>query len=631
MSVSSRTRCAGVAIALVLLAGCPVLAQLRVGDNLALNSSATVSAGYSGSYGNEVDSSHGLGVGFAGTVSGFYYNPSFLSFNIDPYFNQSRSNSNSASVTNASGVTVSTGIFSGSHFPGSVNYTSAFDSTGNYGLPGLAAFNTRGNSQSFGVNWSAFVPAYPSLTVGYQKGNSNYSLYGTDEDGNSNFHSIYLNSSYKLAGFGLGAGFSTGASEARIPQVFTGGTGATSTSDSKSYTFSASHTLPLHGTFSSNFTRSDLNSDYLGYRFNGTIDSVNTSAAIAPTAKLHVSVSAGYTDNLSGSIYQATIPGSPTLLQSSGSSSPTLNTVSGSPQGTQLQQSSSGWDLLSNANYSFAPNFQAQGGVERRTQVYGGESFGSTTYSGGLVYTRAILGGFLGSSVSIIDSTIDKTNQNLLGFNINTNYNRRIGAWQVGGYFNYAQNVQTLLVTYMTSYYNFSGNVSRKLGRRLFWNVSASAGRSGLTAVPGSSSSGESFGTGIGTGRVNFAASYSKSNGNSLASGGGLNTTPLPGVVPASLLVMYGGTSYSFTASGSPLRKLSASATYVKSRSDLSNLGAASWNQYEQENVNLQYQLRQIGLTGGYTRLVQGFSVSPTAPANTSSFYIGVYRWFNFF
>jgi hypothetical protein len=38
-----------------------------------------------------------------------------------------------------------------------------------------------------------------------------------------------------------------------------------------------------------------------------------------------------------------------------------------------------------------------------------------------------------------------------------------------------------------------------------------------------------------------------------------------------------------------------------------------------------------MGINGGYTRLVQGFSASGTAPASVSSFYIGVYRWFNFF
>ena len=64
----------------------------------------------------------------------------------------------------------------------------------------------------------------------------------------------------------------------------------------------------------------------------------------------------------------------------------------------------------------------------------------------------------------MFDSVIDGKNSNSLGYNANANYNRRIGAWQVGGYFNYAQNVQTILVTYNSSFYNFSGSVARRFG-----------------------------------------------------------------------------------------------------------------------------------------------------------------------
>ena len=130
-----------------------------------------------------------------------------------------------------------------------------------------------------------------------------------------------------------------------------------------------------------------------------------------------------------------------------------------------------------------------------------------------------------------------------LGFNTNPNYNRRIGLWQVGGYFNYAQNVQTLLVTYTSSFYNFSGNVARRFGR-FYWNANAGGGRTGLSAVPGSSSSSESFGTSFGTSRLSFSGNYNKSNGNALAGGNGLMPTPLPPILPPSLLVLYGGQSY---------------------------------------------------------------------------------------
>ena len=52
-----------------------------------------------------------------------------------------------------------------------------------------------------------------------------------------------------------------------------------------------------------------MNSDYLGYTFNGDIDLVNTNISMHPTPKLTFSLSGDYTDNLSGSLYQALVPG----------------------------------------------------------------------------------------------------------------------------------------------------------------------------------------------------------------------------------------------------------------------------------------------------------------------------------
>ncbi len=618
-----------------MLLSLPSAAQVTIGDDVNLTGNGSVTAGYNGSYGNQIDSSHSLGIGGTAALNGFYYNPNFLSFSVNPYFNQSRNNSNFASITNASGVTLSSAIFSGSHFPGSINYSNNYNTTGNYGIPGIASLNTNGNSQGFGVGWGAFVPGLPTLAFGYQQGNDNYSLYGTNENGASNFRSLFLNSSYNIAGFGLGGGISHGTSNALIPGVVVGGQTANSNSDSTSYVFNVTHTLPWNGTFTSDFNRTDLNSDYLGYAFNGNIDLVNMNASVNPTPKLNFSMGADYTNNLSGTLYQALIPGSsPNTLAAAGTGAVQNQSTQPAPTApgvlpTQTDQASHAWDFLFNTAYSFAANLQLQGQFERRQQSYLGENYGSNLYSGGVYYMRQIAGGYLGSSVSIIDSTVDGSSQNELGFNINANYNRNIGAWQVGGYFNYAQNVQTFLVSYTTSFYNFSGNISRKFGR-WYWSAGAGGGKAGLVAVPNSSSSSQSYTTSLGTNKFAFSGNYSKSDGNSLASGGGLVPTPLPPIVPSSLIVMYGGTSYGIGASAAPVRNFEAAVNYVKSKNNLNNLGIFSWNNYEQENVYLQYQFRQLGINGGWTRLVQGFSASGTAPASFSSFYIGVYRWFNF-
>ena len=45
---------------------------------------------------------------------------------------------------------------------------------------------------------------------------------------------------------------------------------------------------------------------------------------------------------------------------------------------------------------------------------------------------------------------------NAVGFIGNANYFHKVMGWETSGQFSYAQNVQTLLITYTTSYYNYS-------------------------------------------------------------------------------------------------------------------------------------------------------------------------------
>ena len=188
----------------MLLLGLPLAAQVKFGETAA-SAAGTISSGYTATYSNMSPSTHGWTYGGSGTFSGSYYSPNFLSFNISPYLNQSRANSDFQSISNASGVNATVNLFSGSAFPGSVNYSQAYNSDGNYGVPGLSNYVTHGNSTNFGINWSETVPNAPSLSAGFELGNSNYSVYGTHDEGKNAFHSLNLHSGYTLAGYHMGA------------------------------------------------------------------------------------------------------------------------------------------------------------------------------------------------------------------------------------------------------------------------------------------------------------------------------------------------------------------------------------------------------------------------------------------
>lgn len=604
---------ATILVAGVLLATAPARGQVQTGD-FSMKASGILSAGYSAGYGDVMQSSHNLNAGGNGTLSGSYYDPNFLSFSFSPYYNQSRANSTFQSISAASGFTFSSGIFSGSHFPGSLSFAKSYNSEGSFGVPGLADYTTRGNSTTFGVSWSELLPDLPTLTASYQHNSDEYSIFGTNDNGKSGSQSFGLRSTYRIEGFNLGAYFSDGSSHATIPQVLESGQLIeTANTDTLAYGFNASHALPLRGTISTSLNRSQIDDNFEGYRFSGTIDTISTSAGFQPTNKLHFAMGADYSDNLAGVLY----------LQSG---------LAGAAPISQPQQSSHAFDLSGSVSYLLKPNLQSQAYADRRVQTYLGESFGANAYGGGLSYSRGLFGGNFSGSLFLTDNTVDHMDSNTLGFNASSSYSHRIHDWFVAGSFTYAQNVQTLLITYMASYYHYSANVRRRVGKEFTWTASAAFSHSGLTTQAGTRSSSQSYATGIGYGHwITLNGNYSSSDGSAVQVPGGLAPTPLPPVIAPGLLILYRGTSYGFGFGSSPVSRLTIGAGFARGYSNTFAADVGSSNSNTTVNAVFHYRFRKMELNGGYSRLVQGFSASGLPPAMVSSYYFGVSRWFNFF
>ncbi len=603
-------------VASFLLAGfsllvLPCAAQVQFGE-LSTDLSGTVSTGYTASSSNLTGSNHSWAVGGAGTFSGSFYNPNFVSFNASIYLNQSRANSTFQSISNASGVNLTTNIFGGSRFPGSISYSKAYNSDGNYAVPGLANYVTHGDSDSFGINWNENLPDVPSLSAGFQMGSSKYSVYGTNDQGKNAFHSFNLNSGYKFTGFAVGAYYSDGGGHSLIPEVVSGQTSAQIKSGNSAYGANLTHLLPLHGSFTAGVNRSQFDSSYLGFSSSGTIDTFTSAAAIHPTNKLSATMSANYSDNLSGQLYQSVLA------------------AGGVIPGADSNASSNSLDLMAVTSYTFLPSLQGSGFAERRTQYFLGSSYGVNSVGGSATFGRRLLAGSFNGALTITDNTTDATGANTLGLSTNANYSSRVLGWQVTGSFGYAQNVQTLLVTYMNSFYNYSGNARRRFGK-LSLGAGAGASRTGLTEQQGTLSSSQSYNASLGySSLLSGSASYSKSNGQALITGAGLVPVPTP-ILPSSLLSLYGGDSYSFGLSSSPAKRLTIAADYAKSTTNTAGAAISSMNENSQYNVLIQYQFRKMAFNSGYARLEQGFSGTGTQPEIVSSYYMGISRWFNFF
>ncbi len=587
--------------------------QLQFGDNLHLNGGGLLTAGYTGDYGDQISSDHGLNFGFDGNASGYYYSPNFISFNVIPYYNQSRADSSYQSLTGGSGVSATANLFTGGHFPGSVSYRDDYNSTGTFGLAGQPNFTTHGHGQGFGIGWSALLPDLPSLSASYSQGSGSGTVYGTDEETGSNSKLFNLRSTYTMEGFRLNAYYDHTNFDSTFPAFLSGGTESVENTSGHDEGIGATHSLPINGTFYANFSRSTETSDYFGEDQNTThftTDSENSGATFHPTQKLSLFVNQNYTDNLSGFFSQSLID--------SGAIAPLINLGSGSNSLT----------FGGGATYQVTHFLSTQAQATHYEQSYFGKTYTGTFASGTVNYSRRIFDMF-SFSAGVVDSA-NGQGSNAVGLVGTVNYFHRIKHWETSGSFSYAQNVQSYLITYTNSYYNYDARLHRRFGRALQWTAGFSGTHSGLTDQPGTVDRSTSYFTSAGTSRFTLNGNFTQSSGNSVLGSYGLVLVPPTPGVPTSQLVVFNGSSYGGGISATPVRRLTLSANYSRS---LSNTLAvtSSRNNTEIINAQLQYRLRRIGLLAGYTSLTQGISAVGGPPATVNSFFIGVSRWFDLF
>ena len=374
-------------------------------------------------------------------------------------------------------------------------------------------------------------------------------------------------------------------------------------------TRSARFTVKFFANYDRSSAREQLFHDY-GQSSNDssyTDNIVNTGASFHPTEKLSLNVTENYTSNLNGYLAQSLTP--------AGTPQPGISLGSGAHSST----------VGGGATYQFTHDLSASSQATYYDQEYFGKSYTGTYVSGTVSYGKRLLDTFTFSG-SVIDSS-NGQGANALGFIGNVNIFHRIKGWQLSGVFSYAQNVQTLLVTYTTSYYNYSANVHRRLPAGLQWTAAFNGTRSGLTNYQGTNSHSEGYSTALSSRKFTVTGNYTQSTGISLLGAGGL--VPVSATPGVNEFINFGGSSYGGGISVTPIPRLVLSGSFNRAISN--TVGQTiSHNNTEIFNGQLQYHLRRIGVLAGYTRFTQGIS-AVGAPANTTSYFIGISRWFDFF
>ena len=612
MPQRTRLRTLGFALAGVLCYGTALRAQVQVGSETQVSLNGSIDAGYGGSIANDGPDSHGLAFGGIGDINGSIHSPQFLSFDVSPFFNQSRANSNYQSITDASGVSASANIFSGSQFPSYINFSKTYNSESNYAVPGLANYAANGDTDTLGLGWSVRLKNLPVLNFGYQQASSEYSLYGTNQDSFANFHSVYGNASYIIDGFHLSGGIHYSNASSLFPEVVTGEPGEKASSDSTTYTFGMTRNVALGGNSWFNFTRSTSGYDSQGESNSLTADILTGGLTLRPTDKLTTQFSADYNDNFAGSIFQQ--------VTASGAIAPVAFTSAPSHS----------WDLTGSAQYTVFSGLNVGGTISHQAQLFLGTEYDSTVYGASVGYGHSLLGGQFSSAVNVNHSDYAYSSGSQLGLLANASYWRRIGKWGVSASFSYSQNIQSLLISYTSSGYGYAVSANRRIGR-LTWTGAATGSKSVLTPVQGSNYYSQGYSMGLSGRWLGAGAGYSKSSGSGLVTPAGITTLP-PGLPPTLVsTVLYGGTTYSASLGSTPRRRLSITGSYSSSRSNTVGGTLASNNKTDQAYAYLNYQFRKVYFNAGYGRLLQGFSASGMAPSLLTTYYVGVSRWFKAF
>ena len=463
------------------------------------------------------------------------------------------------------------------------------------------------------------MPNWPTFSVSFAHGDGNGTVLGTDDTSEFASDTLTMRSTYSIAHWLLNANFVYQNIHSEIPLFLAG-----SSFDDKiatrgsNFGFGANHPLPWHGSLAVNYNHSDYTNslgeteDQNNYQSSYTANSESAVAVFHPGDKITLNASETYVDNLVGYFYQNII-----------------NNGGGVPLSTNTGASHS-FTMGGGIGYTFTRDLVGSANITYYDQSYLGGNYSGTFLSGTLAYAKRILDTFT-VSATVLDG-VDNFQHNEIGFGATLNAYHNFGPWHTSGDISYAQNVQTALITYTTSYYNYGGEVHRRFTPRTQWTLSASGGHSGLVQSPGTSNNYAGASTSIALPwNVNFGANYTQSQGQSVLTSTGIQPIPPTPGLPLEGLIVYNGKSYGGTIALQPIPRLTISGSYSHVTSDTLSNDLLSSNRNEMFYGQFQYRFRRITMIGGYTRLSQSISAAGSAPAKDNSYFIGVARWFDFF
>ena len=598
-------------LALLLLA-VPGVCQTQLGDNTEITLQGVASFGYNGIF-SDVDSNQ-LVYGVNADLTGWYYNPKFLSFRVSPYYNQSRLNSSYNSIFGSQGFTATANLFGGSHTPVDFSYEREWNSEGTFTVPGASGYTTKGNGQSFsvgaGLNFEGFPLVHGSLSLMKNQ----YGVIGSEQNGATDARAFNIGATYSRWGFNFGGGYGQTHIAQDTPFFFQPVPTRPQDSDQDTLQFNASRQLWKNATFASSFTRTHYITDYSGTLSENRYNTVNASLGWRPLDKLTVGFAATYTTNLGAYLFGTLLPGVPNA-----------------PPPIPLNRNSDYLTFGGRATYILNADWTLDGGADHNSQNFLGFDQSANNLNGGVGYHHALAGGQFAAHYGLSYYSGSTNNATSTGHSTSLSYSRDVSGWRTTSGVQCNTNVMTSLLGYRQTGYGVNLSASHRVSS-WFLNLAARAAKTSVTGL--SDSDGLSTGVSAALSRNKFSVngSYNRSNGESIPTIGGLVPTPLPGsIIPPGLLIAYNGTSYALGAGYQPVRRLRLSGSYSHSLYSTDQLQLSSNNMFTRLDTRVEYSFRQLELLGSFTHLRQGLGVDFSHPQTVNAVYFGVSRRFTIF
>jgi len=648
---------AAMVLAVVLAAG-SLWAQKWVAPETAMTGNGEFEFGYAGGSSTVANSGqNSLYVGLLGSFLGYYRDPKILSFNVAPNWRYDNdSNVDTSFGSNNENVFAGLHFLNGSSAPLTINYDISRITTANL-TGGEVPITVRSNglNQNLTFNWSIHkhernkADQWPTLTLSYGKGWSDNSVAGVEAPAfSADSSSFTALSAYQIAGFHLTGSFIHQDITQNTPDLLNLGLTTHVESKSQSESVTVARKLFKNTSAQAGYTNSKGDVDVLNTPSNTSFQSANASVNSNPITRLNLNGNVNYISNESAQVLSSLATGTPPTTGGTGGVVPQLLLSTGRELYETL-----------NSTYFLSQSWQLLGSAARdESDLYTGLKIDNDNFSGGILFSHIVGGGFLSLAYTPGYYTVDERVasdgtqvqvkiQGLMNGG-QARYARRVGRWRGTGGFTYSQsNINQPTVIPLVSR-SISGNLTASTLIAHEWNFTATYVIAQTNYAGANGSLSNSFSGTIGNRTWNFMGQYQFNSGYTVSTPFGLvsstgttttggtsndeTTTTDAGAPKSILLGQFYTTGDGFSCSAAyRRRRLAVTATYAQYGANITS---------PLQNVNsggstlsalAEYRFRRIRIRGGFVRFAENISSNRGLNQAYNSFYVSLIRPFHVF